>query len=107
MERRRPDPEGVRAAAARLAEEVPIAQVVRASPAPGRSCWRSPTGPTSSSSPSAQLLGATDPGARLVTLPGMGHDLTEPLWPRVVEEVAAHARSSSGQAQRPGGRSGG
>jgi pimeloyl-ACP methyl ester carboxylesterase len=35
------------------------------------------------------------PGARLVTFPGMGHDLPEALWPRIVEEVATHARTAS------------
>jgi pimeloyl-ACP methyl ester carboxylesterase len=35
-------------------------------------------------------------GARLLTIPGMGHDLPEPLWPQVVEaivEVAGRATS--------------
>ena len=37
------------------------------------------------------------PGARLLTIPGMGHDLPEPLWPQVVEaivEVAGRATST-------------
>ncbi|NHA66438.1 alpha/beta fold hydrolase [Phycicoccus flavus] len=34
------------------------------------------------------------PGARLVTLPGMGHDLPRELWPRLVAEIAAHARAA-------------
>ena len=36
------------------------------------------------------------PGARLVTYPGMGHDLPAALWPAIVEEIrgAADARTS-------------
>jgi len=34
----------------------------------------------------------TIPGARLVTFPGMGHDLPRPLWPRFVAEVASLTR---------------
>jgi len=30
---------------------------------------------------------AAVPGARLVTYPGMGHDLPEPLWPEIVAEI--------------------
>lgn len=37
------------------------------------------------------------PGARLVVLPGMGHDLPEPLWPRIVEEVGALVRGAEQQ----------
>jgi pimeloyl-ACP methyl ester carboxylesterase len=33
---------------------------------------------------------AAIPGARLVTIPGMGHDLPEALWPRLVDEVSAN-----------------
>ncbi len=28
------------------------------------------------------------PGARLVTFPGMGHDLPRPLWPEVIKEIS-------------------
>jgi pimeloyl-ACP methyl ester carboxylesterase len=31
-------------------------------------------------------------GARLVTIPGWGHDLPIPLVPRIASEIAAHAR---------------
>ncbi|MEQ4717686.1 alpha/beta hydrolase [Nonomuraea sp. B19D2] len=31
---------------------------------------------------------AAVPGARLVTYPGMGHDLPRPLWPAIVAEIA-------------------
>jgi pimeloyl-ACP methyl ester carboxylesterase len=32
------------------------------------------------------------PGARLVTIPGWGHDFPLPLVPRIAGEIAAHAR---------------
>jgi pimeloyl-ACP methyl ester carboxylesterase len=41
---------------------------------------------------------AAIPGARLVTIPGMGHDLPEALWPRLVEEISANV--SAGEARR-------
>ena len=31
------------------------------------------------------------PGATLVTYPGMGHDLPEPLWPDIVDQIRATA----------------
>ena len=34
------------------------------------------------------------PGARLVVVPGMGHNLPEPLWPQLVDEIVAHARAA-------------
>jgi pimeloyl-ACP methyl ester carboxylesterase len=34
------------------------------------------------------------PGARLEMIEGMGHDLPEALWPRLVELIATHARAS-------------
>jgi pimeloyl-ACP methyl ester carboxylesterase len=37
------------------------------------------------------------PGARLTMIDGMGHDLPRPLWPRLVEEIATHARAADGQ----------
>lgn len=37
---------------------------------------------------------AAIPGARLVTFPGMGHDLPAPLWPRFVAEIRALAFGS-------------
>ncbi|GAB3867532.1 alpha/beta hydrolase [Nocardioides maradonensis] len=33
------------------------------------------------------------PGARLVTYPGMGHDLPRALWPDIVSEIVEHART--------------
>lgn len=49
------------------------------------------------------------PGARLVTYPGMGHDLPAALWPAIVEEIrgAADARTSPPRRLRqaaPGSR---
>jgi pimeloyl-ACP methyl ester carboxylesterase len=38
------------------------------------------------------------PGARLVVIPGMGHDLPEPVWPMIVEEIVTHARSAEGSS---------
>lgn len=32
------------------------------------------------------------PGARLVVIDGMGHDLPRALWPRFADEIAAHAK---------------
>jgi pimeloyl-ACP methyl ester carboxylesterase len=32
------------------------------------------------------------PGAELVIVEGMGHDLVPPLWPRLVEAITSHAR---------------
>jgi pimeloyl-ACP methyl ester carboxylesterase len=34
---------------------------------------------------------AAIPGARLVTYPGMGHDLPRDLWPAFIDEITAHA----------------
>jgi pimeloyl-ACP methyl ester carboxylesterase len=35
------------------------------------------------------------PGARLVMVDDMGHDLPRPLWPMFVAEVVAHMRATS------------
>lgn len=32
------------------------------------------------------------PGSRLVLIPGMGHDLPTPLWPRLIDEITTNAR---------------
>ena len=38
------------------------------------------------------------PGAELVTIPGMGHDMPKPLWPTFVEAIARNAeRARTGQ----------
>jgi pimeloyl-ACP methyl ester carboxylesterase len=34
---------------------------------------------------------AAIPGAELTVLPGMGHDLPQPLWPVIVDAIAANA----------------
>jgi pimeloyl-ACP methyl ester carboxylesterase len=34
------------------------------------------------------------PGARLVTIPGMGHDLPEGAWPRLLDLIDDHARTT-------------
>jgi hypothetical protein len=34
------------------------------------------------------------PGASLLELEGMGHDLPEPLIPEIVEAIVAHCRAS-------------
>lgn len=35
------------------------------------------------------------PSARLMVLRGMGHDLPEPLWPRIVDALARHAETAA------------
>lgn len=47
--------------------------------------------------PLVQLEGGTAtaeavPAARLVTYPGMGHDLPRALWPAIIGEIVSHAR---------------
>ena len=34
------------------------------------------------------------PGAELLLIPGMGHDLPEPAWPRIIGAIAANARKA-------------
>jgi pimeloyl-ACP methyl ester carboxylesterase len=41
------------------------------------------------------------PGSRLITIDGMGHDLPRPLWPRILDEISAHARSASSREAAP------
>jgi pimeloyl-ACP methyl ester carboxylesterase len=45
---------------------------------------------------------AAIPGARLVTYPGMGHDLPRPLWPSILDEICALAERTSTPATPPG-----
>ncbi|MDI3314284.1 MAG: alpha/beta hydrolase [Mycobacterium sp.] len=39
----------------------------------------------------ARATAAAIPGAKLMLLPGMGHDLPEPLWPIVIDQIRAVA----------------
>ena len=41
------------------------------------------------------------PGARLMTIDGMGHDLPRPLWPTLIDAISQHAKAAS-SASRPG-----
>ena len=47
---------------------------------------------------------AAIPGAKLIVIPGMGHDLPRELWPRFVEEIAANARRAAGVRRCLGAR---
>jgi pimeloyl-ACP methyl ester carboxylesterase len=42
--------------------------------------------------PAAEDTARAIPGARLVTIPGWGHDIPVPLVPRVASEIVSHAR---------------
>ncbi|MGZ5387294.1 MAG: alpha/beta fold hydrolase [Solirubrobacterales bacterium] len=37
------------------------------------------------------------PGARLMMVKGMGHDLPRPLWPHLIDAIATHCRAASGR----------
>lgn len=39
---------------------------------------------------------AAIPGAKLIVIPGMGHDMPRELWPRFVEAIAANTRRAPG-----------
>jgi pimeloyl-ACP methyl ester carboxylesterase len=39
-----------------------------------------------------EATAAAIPGAKLVVLPGMGHDLPEPLWPQIIDAIVENAR---------------
>ena len=41
------------------------------------------------------------PGAKLILIPGMGHDLPRQLWPRFVEEIVANAREAAATGAAP------
>ena len=41
------------------------------------------------------------PGARLIVIPGMGHNLPEPLWPQIVDAIVTLARSAEGSHATP------
>ncbi|HEY1236909.1 MAG TPA: alpha/beta hydrolase [Solirubrobacterales bacterium] len=40
------------------------------------------------------------PGARLMTIEGMGHDLPRGAWPRILDAIAEHARAADGERAR-------
>ena len=37
-----------------------------------------------------QATAAAVPGAKLMTIPGMGHDLPEPLWGEITDAIVAN-----------------
>jgi pimeloyl-ACP methyl ester carboxylesterase len=39
------------------------------------------------------------PGARLVRIEGMGHDLPRPVWPRIIDAIAENAARAEEPAQ--------
>jgi pimeloyl-ACP methyl ester carboxylesterase len=41
------------------------------------------------------------PGARLMKVEGMGHDLPRPLWPELIEAIAAHAAQADAAMRDP------
>jgi pimeloyl-ACP methyl ester carboxylesterase len=45
---------------------------------------------------------AAIPGAKLIVIPGMGHDIPRELWPRFVGEIAANARRVADPKMRSG-----
>ncbi|MDP9187836.1 MAG: alpha/beta fold hydrolase [Actinomycetota bacterium] len=48
------------------------------------------------------------PGAKLMLIDGMGHDLPRPLWPQLIDAIAghAHAADAAAMARRAGARPG-
>jgi hypothetical protein len=40
------------------------------------------------------------PGARLMMIEGMGHDLPRALWPRLIDEISEHAKSADASNPR-------
>jgi pimeloyl-ACP methyl ester carboxylesterase len=40
------------------------------------------------------------PGARLLTVPGMGHDLPRAAWPTIIDAIAEHAQRADGHGER-------
>ena len=47
-----------------------------------------------------RLTAATIPGAELLVIEGMGHDLPRGAWPRIVDAIDAHARKASAASSR-------
>ena len=42
------------------------------------------------------------PGARLMMIEGMGHDLPRGAWPQIIDAIAEHARAADGARPRTG-----
>jgi pimeloyl-ACP methyl ester carboxylesterase len=40
------------------------------------------------------------PGAELMIVPGMGHDLPRALWPQLIDAISRHATRTGGAPQR-------
>jgi pimeloyl-ACP methyl ester carboxylesterase len=49
-----------------------------------------------------EATAAAIPGAKLVTIPGMGHDLPPQLWPRFIDEIVENAERASAPAGAAG-----
>jgi pimeloyl-ACP methyl ester carboxylesterase len=41
------------------------------------------------------------PGAKLMSIEGMGHDMPRAVWPRLIDAIAAHAAQADGLTERP------
>ena len=50
-----------------------------------------------------RALAAAIPGARWIGYAGMGHNLPEPLWPQVVDELDGHFAAASAAEPKPAG----
>ncbi|HWE14856.1 MAG TPA: alpha/beta fold hydrolase [Solirubrobacteraceae bacterium] len=46
---------------------------------------------------------AAIPGARLVIVPGMGHDMPPSLWPQIIDEIVRNASTAGEEAQQESG----
>jgi pimeloyl-ACP methyl ester carboxylesterase len=42
-----------------------------------------------------RIVAAAVPGARLLEIDGMGHDLPRRVWPQVLDAIVANARKAS------------
>jgi pimeloyl-ACP methyl ester carboxylesterase len=42
-----------------------------------------------------RMVAAAVPGARLLEIDGMGHDLPRRVWPQVLDAIGANARKAS------------
>ena len=50
-----------------------------------------------------EATAAAIPGAKLVTIPGMGHDLPPELWPQFIDEIVENAERAAVGGPAPGG----